>query len=80
MAGGGDGYSMIERWRTREKLIGALDTEILLKVLERESPISAGIEGRITMVTASSGPANQAVRTGLVDAFFIVASTLLIFV
>jgi len=80
VAGGGDGYSMIERWGTREKLIGSLDTEVLLKVLERDSPISAGIEGRITMVTTSRRPVSQAIRTSLLDAFLIVASSLLVFV
>jgi len=49
IASGGDGYKF-ETWKTRDRILGALDTEVLQGVLARESPISAQVEGRIILL------------------------------
>jgi len=49
IASGGDGYKF-ESWKTRERILGSLDTEVLQGVLDRDSPITAQVEGRIILV------------------------------
>merc|ERR1712192_134861 len=49
IGGGGDGYKF-ESWKTRDRILGSLDTEVLQGVLDRDSPITAQVEGRIILV------------------------------
>jgi len=49
IASGGDGYKF-ESWKTRDRILGSLDTEVLQGVLDRDSPITAQVEGRIILV------------------------------
>jgi 5'-nucleotidase len=64
IAGGGDGY-MFDEWKTRPRELGQLDTDVLLRVLARDSPIAAKVEGRITLLTdTSAGQATAAGGTG----------------
>lgn len=52
--GGGDGYTMLEE-NIESRVIGALDTDVIKAVLESSSPVSAEIEGRITIIKDGSG-------------------------
>ena len=54
VAGAGDGYKMMLENRTNY-IIGALDTDVIQNEFEHNSPISAKIEKRIVIVTASDG-------------------------
>jgi len=49
IASGGDGYKF-ESWKTRDRILGSLDTEVLQGVLDRDSPITAQVDGRIILV------------------------------
>ena len=63
--GGGDGYTMLEE-NMESRVIGELDTDVIKAVLESSSPVSAEIEGRITIIKDGSG--NKAGYTGRVTA------------
>ena len=52
--GGGDGYTMLEE-NMESRVIGDLDTDVIKAVLESSSPVSAEIEGRITIIKDGSG-------------------------
>ena len=52
LAEGGHGF-MFNKWRTRDKLIGSLDMEVLQGVLASDSPITARVEGRVEIITDS---------------------------
>lgn len=48
MAGGGD--SLIVNEYIQNHFVGPLDMDVLVRYLERKSPIMTGIEGRTTIV------------------------------
>ena len=50
LAGGGDGFKVFSEHKERQ-LQGPLDTDILQEYLEAKSPVSLGVEDRISLVT-----------------------------
>ena len=69
LAGGGDGFKVFSEHKERQ-LQGPLDTDILQEYLEAKSPVSLGVEDRISLVTINtrgrvSSGAGAAVTTRL---------------
>ena len=77
--GGGDGYTMLEE-NLESRVIGDLDTDVIKEVLESSSPVSAEIEGRITII--KNGSENKAecgrVTAGLLTMALIQLSLVLV--
>ena len=77
--GGGDGYTMLEE-NMQSRVIGDLDTDVIKEVLESSSPVSAEIEGRITII--KTGSENKAecgrVTAGLLTMALIQLSLVLV--
>ena len=76
LADGGHGF-MFNKWRTREKLIGSLDMEVLQGVLARDSPITARVEGRIELISDNIITA-QAIQSVPMDVLLFVAYLILV--
>lgn len=53
LAGGGDGFKVFKEHKERQ-LQGPLDTEILQEYLQAKSPVSLGVEDRISLVTSNT--------------------------
>jgi len=88
IASGGDGYKF-ESWSTRDRILGSLDTEVLQGVLDRDSPITSQVEGRIILVkdgmdlnevgvslTSKGESLARGATAGLPEAFLLLASLL----
>lgn len=51
IANGGDGYAIIREKKIRHHIIGDLDSEVLIEYIKQYSPITQGLEGRISFTT-----------------------------
>ena len=63
LAGGGDGFKVISEHKERQ-LQGPLDTEILQQYLQAKSPVSLGVEDRISLVTSNTNDTMSRVSSG----------------
>ena len=63
LAGGGDGYKVFTEHKERQ-LQGPLDTEILQQYLQAKSPVSLGVEDRISLVTVNTNDTMRGVSSG----------------
>lgn len=50
---GGGGYTMLEE-NTENRVTGGLNREVIREVMELSSPVSARVEGRITIIKAGT--------------------------
>ena len=75
--GGGDGYTMLEE-NIESRVIGDLDTDVIKEVLETSSPVSAEIEGRITIIKTGSGSGAEGVTAGVLTMALIQLLSLLL--
>lgn len=53
LANGGDGYTVIVQNTLKRYIIGDLDSDVLMEYITKFSPITTGIEDRITFVNSS---------------------------
>ena len=63
LAGGGDGFKVFSEHKERQ-LQGPLDTEILQQYLQAKSPVSLGVEDRISLVTINTDDTMSGVSSG----------------
>ncbi|CAH1233389.1 NT5E [Branchiostoma lanceolatum] len=75
IADGGDGYTMIKESTLSRDPIGYLDSDILFAYLEDASPITTGLERRITFVDGTAVGSNASILSA--ELFLLLTSPML---